>query len=221
MITITPEMMALFRECCSFKASALILNPETNFVCHAHFASVSQDSVTFHLINRVRQLLKAPRLFISFSQNGICNAFFAAIVEYKDNLPLSPESISVQLATKIYGMETRVSYRFPIRGREGLFVRLLLANGRTLFPKPIDLSLTGILIEFDETEDPDLLSPSEVELELRLEAHSVQLKAVIKRRDGHRYGLFFPETVTSGGINAPSSLRLITMALERALLQVK
>ena len=214
-----PEMIALFHNCCLNRAPALVLNPESDSICHARFAAVSYDSVILHLMDQVCNLIENSRLFVSFSQNGNCCAFFATMEEYKDQSILSPASLSLKPSTRIIGMESRMSYRVPIGEKVVPTVRVTTTEGQTFLPKPIDLSLTGILIEFDETEDPDLFLYDELGLELSLDKEMVQLKSVVKRRDGHRYGLFFPESVNMRGVNAPHSLRTIVESLERAFLK--
>jgi hypothetical protein len=219
MDTLEPGTIAILHECCSYRAPAIILNPESDLICSARFASISQNSITLHLSAEASRFLEASRFFISFSHNGNCCAFFSTVLEYQTASHLSPPSVTFQLSGKIIGLEKRMSYRVPIGNMVMPLVRLFTPIGRILLPKPIDLSLTGIMVEFDEMEDPELLPTVELKIELRLDTHVVQLKSVVKRRDGHRYGLYFPEVVSKHGVNAPESLRKIVESLERALLQ--
>jgi hypothetical protein len=217
--TIEPGTIAILHDCCTYRAPAIILNPESDLICNARFSSISPDAITLHLLEEASHFLKASRFFISFSHNGNCCAFFATVLEYQTASHLSPPSVTFQLSSKIIGLEKRMSYRVAIGNKVVPLVRLFTPIGRILLPKPIDLSLTGIMVEFDEREDPELLPTVELNIELSLDTHVVQLKSVVKRRDGHRYGLYFPEVVSNHDVNAPDSLRKIIESLERTLLQ--
>jgi hypothetical protein len=215
--SLNPGIVAILEECSSYRTPALILNPKLNLVFHAHFVEVSKDSITVNLANNVVNdadlWLKIPRLFISFSHNGNCCAFFAEVMEYRDKSTVLSPALKLKVSSKIIGMESRMSYRVPIGEKFAPSVRMFTKEGRVFLPKPIDLSYTGILIEFDKKEDPNFQPSDEVRLELRLDKYLIQLKAVVKRRDGNRYGLFFPEIVTQHGINPPQALQKIVASL--------
>jgi hypothetical protein len=219
MVLQDPDTYAVIRDCCSYGAPAIILNPESGVVCHARFASVSDGSIGFHLLEDVREFPKMKSYLVSFSHGGNCCAFFAAILEYR-RIPLTAAPyLSLKITTKIFGVEARMSYRIPIETGSVLILRLFTQDGATLHPRPVDVSLTGILIEFGKIDDPDLALSSVVGLEMQLADQTANLKAVVKRRDGHRYGLFFQEVVTGHGIEPPGSLRTIIDALDRLPLQ--
>lgn len=209
------DTTAVIRDCCSYGAPAIILNPESGVVCHARFASTSDDSIGFHLLEDVREFPKMKSYLISFSHGGNCWAFFAAILEYK-RIPLTAAPyLTLKMSSGIFGVEARMTYRIPIETGSELILRLFSQDGTTLLPRPVDVSLTGILIEFGKVDDPDLPLSSVVGLEMQLANQTVNLKAVVKRRDGHRYGLFFQEVVTGHGIEPPASLRMIVDSLDR------
>jgi hypothetical protein len=109
-----------------------------------------------------------------------------------------------------------MSYRIVVGENIVPLVHLYAAEKPTLTPKPKDISLTGIMIEFDPPDDPDLTPEMEVWLNLSLDGYSVRLRAVVRHREDNRYFLFFPEVVTKHGINAPQPLRNIIETLERA-----
>jgi hypothetical protein len=97
-----------------------------------------------------------------------------------------------EITTKVIGTEARMANRVPIGKKPAPFARLSTQDGPILLPIPIDISLTGILVEFAAAEDPDLTPSEEADLELRLGDDTIHLRAELRRRDGHRYGLFFP-----------------------------
>jgi len=214
-----PNTVELLRDCCSCGAPAIILSPEMGAVCHARFTAVSPESVTLDLSEGTNLLPEGTRCCISFSHGGSSCAYFATVLEYQHVPPPEPSHLILEITAKVIGTEARTAYRVPIGKKPAPCARLSTQDGQILLPIPIDISLTGILVEFATAEDPDLTPSEEVDLELHLGDDTVHLRAEVRRRDGHRYGLFFPETVTKCGVQAPQSLRNIVENLERAWLQ--
>lgn len=221
MISLESGPISVLHECCSSMAPALILDPTSDVAWHAHFESISLESVTLRLLEMISCSFETSNLFVSFSHRGNCCTFFAKVLEYQSNSPKSFSSLSLELPHQIIIMERRMSYRVPIGKKTVPSVRLLIGESQIFHPKPKDLSLTGISVEFHETEDPDLPLQTELWLELRLDDHEALLKSTIKRRKGHRYSLFFPEVLTDQGIHAPQSLRIIVESLEHAMILEK
>lgn len=221
MVTLDCDTISTLHECCLYQAPVLILNPSLDQIYYARFESVSKKSFTLCLLEETHRSLNTQCYVITFSYKGNCCAFFATVLDYQENANQLPAYLTFQLPSRIIGLERRSSWRVAIGEKVVPLVRLSTVDGRVLHPKPKDLSLTGIMIEFDEIEDPDLQPASELWLELGLDDHEVLLKSVIKRRDGPRYFLFFPEAATSDGIHAPLPLRKIIDALDRAQMQEK
>ena len=219
MVMLESETISVLYECCSNMAPVLILDPKSSLGWHARFESLASESVTFRLFEPASHSFENSNLLVSFSHYGNCCSFFSAFLEYQCNESRSFHRLTLQLPRQIIVMERRLSYRVPIGNTVVPSVRLSTAKGGTFFPKPKDLSLTGISVEFDETKDPDLSPSVELWLELHLDNHAVLLKSEIKRRDGRRYSLFFPEVITEHGVCAPMPLRKIVQSLESALLQ--
>jgi len=112
-----------------------------------------------------------------------------------------------------------MAFRVPIGGKVAPRVRLSTPEGRSWAVTAIDLSIVGILVEFPADKDPGLSIRDEFELELRLGAGAVRLKAEVRRRDGHRYGFMFPESITRQGLRPPPPLKEIVEILERTWLK--
>ncbi len=217
--TLDPKTIEIIHDCCSCKAPAVIFSPEVGAVCHARFIAVSPESVTLDLLEEINLLPKATHCCISFSHGGHSSSFFATVLECEPLPPPEPSHLVLEITTKVVDTEARAAYRIPIGKKPAPSVRLLMKDGRVLLPAPIDISLTGILVEFSADKDPNLLPSEEVDLELCLDADGLFLRAEVRRRDRHRYGLFFPGTVGTCGVQAPQSLRNIVENLERAWLQ--
>ena len=221
MTTVQPEILEALRECCFLKAPALILNPESGVVCHARFAGVAPGTVKLELPGAATPPPKDSSCCVSFIQAPHRRAFFARVLEYQYKEPPESSLLSLEISSAMIGIEARMAYRVPIGKASELKVRLFAKGGRVLLPKPIDLSYTGCLIEFAPAEDPGLPTGTELKLQLISEKEFVDLTAEIRRRDGHRYGLFFPEVIGAQGIRPPEALRSMLENLERIRLREK
>jgi hypothetical protein len=210
------DTLSRLHECCTYRVPALILDPYSDSIWHARLETVSLETVTLGLFEETHNFLKSPRYYISFTHNGLCCAFSAKVLGYQSNTPPSFSSLTLELPGKIIDMERRMSHRIPIGEKRAPSVRLYTTENRSLRPKPKDLSLTGMMIEFDPADNPDLPPETEVGLELSFNNYAVRLQSVIKNRDGNDYFLFFTDVITEHGINAPEPLRNIVESLERA-----
>jgi hypothetical protein len=109
----------------------------------------------------------------------------------------------------------------PLRDlpKAALTVKLVTPNLKTQVPRALDIGYFGMLIEFDSSKFSDLAFGSPVELRLRLGVIAVKLVAEVRRSQGRRYRLAFPESLEEGNVTAPPALRRIVDALEAQWLQ--
>lgn len=215
MATLKSDAISILHECCLCRAPALILDPDSDSIWHARLEAVTLESVTLCLFEEFNHSIEASSLFISFSHKGNCCAFLATVLECRNNESHLPFYMTLQLPSKIIGMERRMCYRVAIGEDVVPLVRVSTEEGQILLPKPKDISLTGMMIDFDPAEDPDLQPRAELWLELRLDDDEVLLKGIVKHRNDHRYSLVFPEVfATKHGIYAPQPLRKIVKSLE-------
>ena len=110
----------------------------------------------------------------------------------------------------------------PLRDLEdtGLGVKLVTKDKKVWLPRPLDIGFCGMLIEFDSGKEPRLAFGAAVELLLRFEGATVKLAGEVRRSQGRRYRLSFPESlVGEGPVDPPAALRRIVSALESLWLQ--
>jgi hypothetical protein len=200
-------------ECCNYKAPAIILNTAARQAYRARLASLSGSSVALEVWEDIAPLLAEPRLGVSFVYRGNSCAFFATVLEYLPSPPPQVSRLVLEIPTKIVGIDARLAQRVPIKRNSGLRVRVTTRDGRSWAPRPIDLSLTGILIEFPAGKTPDLAVGSKIELELCLGSEVAELTGEVRRRIKHQYGLFFRKVFSKRGISPPLPLRRIVETL--------
>jgi len=114
--------------------------------------------------------------------------------------------------------ERRRAFRVTISRLTDLAVRVNF-KGKTWEVAPVDLSLTGILVQFLKTEIADIPIDAEVGIELRFDNKTAALKGIVRRRQGNQYGILLANSLRNGELRPPESLVIIYKELERLWLR--
>jgi hypothetical protein len=114
--------------------------------------------------------------------------------------------------------ERRMAFRVAVPRLTDLTVRIGF-KGKTWSVAPVDLSLTGILIEFPKPEAVDIPADAKISLELRLGDKNSVLMGVVRRRKDNQYGILFVDSLRNGELKPPESLVYIYKELERQWLR--
>jgi hypothetical protein len=114
--------------------------------------------------------------------------------------------------------ERRIAFRVAVPRLTDLAVKVGF-KGKIWSAAPVDLSLTGILIEFPKTGVVDMPIDAEISVELRLSDKTAALRGVVRRRSGNQYGILLSDSLRNGDLRAPDSLVIIYKELEREWLR--
>ena len=114
---------------------------------------------------------------------------------------------------KVDDTQRRNAFRVPLTTSSDLSV-MLGYRDKSCSVKPLNISLTGILIEFGG-DVYDLAIGAEVNLTIKSGDKTENISGKIMRRDGNQYGIFFPTTVVDNEVTPPDHLRSIVLKLEK------
>ena len=114
---------------------------------------------------------------------------------------------------KVDDTQRRNAFRVPLTTSSDLSV-MLGYRDKSCSVKPLNISFTGILIEFGG-DVYDLAIGAEVILTLKSGDKTEKISGKIMRRDGNQYGIFFPTTVVDNEVTPPDDLRSIVLKLEK------
>lgn len=114
--------------------------------------------------------------------------------------------------------ERRMAFRVAIPSLTDLTVKVAF-KGKTWSVKPVDLSLTGILIEFPKTEVVEMPLDAEIGVELQLGEKIATLRGIVRRRNRNQYGILLANSLRNGDLRPPESLVQIYKELERQWLR--
>lgn len=202
------------RECTAIGAPVILMSPVLGVVYDARLTSVSDQKLMLDVpLEEIEALIEGSWCVISFSHQGSAKAIFAITKECLKRPSPRLSRLVLQISSDVFGVQPRSAYRIPVQKEAELRVRVTLPDGRALMANPVNLSLTGILIEF-VGKDPNLDIGTQVRFELMLKENIALLSGEVKRRNKQQYAFAFPNVVYERGLLPPESLRTIVHALD-------
>jgi hypothetical protein len=123
-----------------------------------------------------------------------------------------PEVLIVAIPDEV-ASESRSSFRVPVLERDRPLVAVSHQDQRWEVAA-VNLSVTGILVEFPSQNVPELEVGEEVSVQLKLEDEELALRAEVRRKDKNRVGLFFFEVWKGEQLDPPDELAKIVRRVE-------
>ncbi len=206
---------ALWEACNQHAHAIILLIDDVAAYRHARLVLLSGQLVKLHVLEPTRELTSGTQALVFFSYRGESRAFFSTLVDHRPEGASVGAELVLRMPSELFGHEARRAARVAVDRSSGLSARVSVAQrGGTLLPIPINLSLTGILLEFRPEDDPELPRGATVQIELQLGEDAVALPAEVRRRTGHRYGLMFAGIVKNETVDPPPALGKIAAALK-------
>ena len=212
----TPEQIqSLFDQRCDHGDPLVLVSCDGSCTCQARFLTVTDQLAVVEILSSTGEAPpKVPTLVSAMFNVGTrAFVFLSQIVrvDQEEDRALAwlcmPEDIA--------STEARFAFRVPAQRMPGLEIRVSKET-RSWTPSLLDMSICGVQIAFEPSEDPNLEPEDHINVDIVLEeAGSVRLAAVVRRRNGHRYGLFFPATLKEGQIVSPPTLCEIVRRVEQ------
>jgi hypothetical protein len=201
-------------ECCVFGCPASVLSPEVHLHSRARFAALSERRVVFNLFldDTAIPFRQFVACSVGFTYHGRAH-FFSSLAQNSTLGSAVLPQLMLAYPGAIATVEARESYRVPLfRDTE---IQAFLSHGENSWAvHPVDLSMTGILVEFAGTGVPDLPVGTVTSLKLSIDADSCVLRSEVRNRRGDCYGLIFIDVVQSGELRPPEMLFRIVRAAE-------
>lgn len=170
-------------------------------------------------LSSINEVRLGQHCVVTFGYKSRPRLFISVIREY--GLDDGRTVIEVPAPRRVTTAEVRGALRVPTLDGK-LAVELMVEGDELYRPRPRNLSVTGMLVEFDDSSDPGLYPFDKVAIALRLGEERIALRGIVRRCEpvegGKIYGLLFPET-TGGDI--PEALRRIVDQIEREWLEAQ
>lgn len=204
---------------CQEQAPVTVISVDSGGICRGRFQTLSEELITLDLPQQPDGVDFSPlsQCACLFRYgNGGC--VFLAEVHSLDALS-SPQILVVHRPQQA-ACEARRAFRVPII-KQLPEAELTNESGETFHANAVDLSMTGVLLEFPGEDVPDLPVGSRFKVHFRLEELNLTLMAEVRRRYGKRYGLFFSDVLAGDQLKPPAELSTLVHRLEQIWLDSK
>jgi hypothetical protein len=210
-------------ECaCKDRSPAVVLLREQGDVLRARFERLERNRVT--LVLDPGAAAAAPRPLsvccISFAHDERVHVFLAPIWRVtSDPSEAQQRLLSVGLPGQLATLDVGSARRIPIDVGMTFGSVIGTYDRRSWAPEAVDLSATGILLDFGREKPPRLPVGALVEIALEFEGERATLTAAVRRREGARLGLSFVDAAHGASITPPPALAVILGRLEERWLE--
>ncbi len=214
--TAAPDALAVLADCCRTHTRAVVACFDVGTIAPARFAGLTERDVLLEMTVPADDgdLPPLSLATVSFSHQRRVRVFLATIADIAPGSPTTPAVLRLRIPGEIAGADPRQIYRVPILRESALPAWVATGDGRMLAVRAVNISVAGILVEMpagQELEIGERLALRLVDPERRTH---MEIEAIVRRRDGRKYGLFFPAVLKDGEIEPPPALRGLVSDLE-------
>jgi hypothetical protein len=195
----------LLDECCAARRPAVVVAWPQGSIAPVRFEWRGPEGLRLTLVAPPRDGAFPPLAVatVSFSARGRATVFLAPVLSCDES------TLRLRLPDEIAGAEARLGYRVPVGPRSGIEGQLRLEDGDAIPVRLVNLSVSGALVEVPARAGVDLGTSAPVVLLLQHGPRRVALDGVVRRRDGTRYGVFFPGALM--GDDTPDTRALVAL----------
>ena len=213
----TNQIVSMLGAQCARLNTARIITSDLGLLCQARFSALSAESILFELLDPPETAYFRPLSLsvVSFNSGSRHCIFLSSVIHFKEDEEFRIGQLLLRIPSDIIAAESRIAFRVPLGRDTELRVRVVDENGKTWTPRAINISMTGILIEFPADDVPGFQTDDWLQVELRMNDHVERLKGFVRRCEGRGYGLIFPEVLQGAEFDPPAALRTIVNTLER------
>jgi hypothetical protein len=208
-------------ECaCKDATPAVVLVRDTRDVLRGRFACREGSRVSLVLDGQEDGAAPRPLSLccVSFALDERAYVFLAPLWRISPNPGKAPgRLLSVGLPGQMAALDVGSARRIPIGVT--LPIEIGTYDRRAWTPEAVDLSATGVLLEFGAEKPPRLPVGALVEITLELEDVRATLTAAVRRRDGSRLALSFVDLIPGPTATPPQELQEILARLEHLWLE--
>jgi hypothetical protein len=210
-------------ECaCKDQTPAVVLLRDSGEVLRGRFELLESSRVTLTLDPPCHGAAPRPLSVccITFAHDERAYVFLAPLWRVRDDPnAVNGRLLSVGLPGQMAALDVGSARRIPVGVGVTLSIEIGTYDRRTWAPEAVDLSASGILLDFSPDKPPRLPVGALVEIALEFESIRAELTAAVRRREGARLALSFVRPVPGGAAPLPEALRQILSQLEQRWLE--
>lgn len=218
-----PEEIASVLECaCKDATPVVVLVRDTGEVLRGRFDGFEGSRLRLALDPGPGGAVPRPLSVcgVTFAHDEKAYVFLAPVWGLRDDgfLP-GRRLLTLGLPGQVATLDVGAARRIPIGVGVTLSIEIGTYDRRSWSPEAVDLSASGILLDFGAERPPRLPVGALVELALELDGMRAALTAVVRRREGARLGLSFVDVAPGAALTPPEPLRGILAKLEERWLE--
>jgi hypothetical protein len=176
----------------------------------------SGEKLTFDMLpDRTDSFPEASLCSVAFVYGDFSYVFLASVLGFHERPAPEPSQLDLETPLQIAACKKRIRYRVPVFKDSGLEVHAIVEGGLLVRARALNLSLTGVLIEFAEVTDPHLPVGAGLHVTLGLGDQELGLAGEVVHTHGHQYGISFRDAGGTLIPDPPEPLRKIVRMLER------
>lgn len=191
----------LLKECCANRAPATIIGDEETY--WGSFLRFDDDLILELLPGAEPSFVPSSIHAVCFGEPSKSSVLLAKVKRYDD----ACRQLLLTSLSPITKLERRRLRRLQVPANCGLVVRVD-REGQQWAPKPLDLNMGGVRVEFPIDRVPELEVGAAVDVKLKMGHQAAELPAKVAHQDEDSVGLTFLQPV-------PQSLQRIYELLER------
>jgi hypothetical protein len=220
--TASPGIAQILHECALHRSPAIVLNLESKAVADAEFNTLRGKTIVLDAFSSEGASYPTGSLCsVAFLSGDCSRVFLASVLGSRERPAPEPFQLELETPTQIAACKGRIRYRVPVPKDSGLQVHVA-AEGRTLpEARALNLSPTGILIEFAQAGDPHLPVGAALQVMLELGGARLELAGEVVRAHGQDYGISFRDVGAAESSDPPEQLRKMVRILERCWLRAR
>ena len=207
--------VSLLSECCICRASGFVAFPAAQTLCPGEFAGLDDHTLTLALFPEDEGFLTDCLCCVTFNHKHRPHVFLSSVRSVDQDVPGDPLRLSLEIPEQILVDKRRIAFRVPVTDDSQLKVWVKTPDGQTWMPATRNLSVAGMLIEFDPDAAPRLAPGDSIEVFLQLPDNEIRLQANVMRSAGDSYGLSFPGSIRGGMLEPPPALEAIVRAIDQ------
>jgi hypothetical protein len=214
-----PDSTRMVVECCASRLPAVAVSWPHGGVARCRFREIGHGKLTLDADGAL-DLDTFPALavaVVSFHWGGRARVFLSPVLPAAAGAAGGPEILTLRAPDRIAGAEARLSVRVPVPGAE-LVTELRTPDGDALPVRAVDISVTGLLVDVPIAAGREFSAGDLLRVRIEHGSRSAVVDAVVRRRDGSRYGLFFPGAIDREDAGDAASVREIVAPLVRSWL---
>jgi hypothetical protein len=206
----------VLRDVCMAGTPALLFSAEAAEHAQVRFVSLGPEVVTLEIDGQRADAVFRPLSMcsVAFNHERRSRVFLAVVQCQEEPRPGHGPQVQLRRPQQIATSAGRMNFRVPVFAESGLMLELRLRDGRSVAPRALNLSYSGMLVDLPPGQGPRIRVGDEMIVRMGIDGTRFETEALVRRCDAPRHALVFPALFDRVDFEPPDELARIIRALE-------